>query len=127
MIVTVAAIIFCILILIIVLFQMGLAIGMPWGEYAMGGYFPARFPWHLRLLALLQGLLLLIFALIVLDKAGVFRLEIYSIPSFTIWLVAAFSFIATILNSMTQSKKEKRIWFPISVLLFITSLVVAFN
>lgn len=127
MIVTVAAIIFSILILIIVLFQIGLAIGMPWGEYTMGGYFPGRFPWRLRLLAIIQAVLLVLFAIIVLDKADVFHLGIYLIPSFAIWVVVAFSFFTTILNSITKSKKEKRIWFPISVLMIITSLIVAFS
>ena len=36
--VTFAAILFAILMSIIALFQLGLAIGMPWGEYAMGGF-----------------------------------------------------------------------------------------
>ena len=125
MIVAIAAIIFSILIVIIVLFQMGLAIGMPWGEYAMGGYFPGRFPWKLRLLAIFQGILLIIFAVIVLDKADLFRFEYFLIPSIAIWFVVAFSLITSILNFITKSKKERKIWFPTSILLLITSLIVA--
>jgi len=95
-----AGMMFAIIIIIIVLFQMGLAIGMPWGEYAMGGYSPGRFPWKLRLLAIVQGILLIIFAVIVLDKADLFRFKYVSIPSITIW-------------------------FPASILLLISSLIVA--
>ena len=122
-----AAILFTILTSVLVLFQFGLAIGMPWDEYAMGGYYPGRFSWKLRLSAILQGILLIIFALIVLDKANLFRLEYFSIPSMAIWFVVAFSFLASILNFITKSAKEKKIWFPISILLLITSLIVALN
>ena len=122
---TIAAIIFSVLIVIIVFFQIGLAIGMPWGEYAMGGYFPGRFPWKLRVLAIVQGILLIIFALIVLDKADLFRFEYFSIPSIAIWFVVAFSILTSILNFITKSKKERKIWFPASILLLITSLMVA--
>ena len=121
----IAALIFSMLIVIIVLFQIGLAMGMPWGEYAMGGYFPGRFPWTLRLLAIFQGLLLIIFAIIVLDKAALFRFGFFSIPSIAIWFVAAFSILTAILNFITKSKKERKVWFPISILLLITSLIVA--
>jgi len=106
---------------------LGLAIGMPWGEYAMGGYYPGRFPWKLRLSAIIQGILLIIFAFIVLDKADLFRLEYFSIPSIAIWFVVAFSILTSILNFITKSIKEKKLWFPVSILLLITSLIVALN
>lgn len=32
-------------------FQLALALGAPWGEYAMGGRYPGRFPPGLRLAA----------------------------------------------------------------------------
>jgi len=122
-----AAILFTILTSVLVLFQLGLAIGMPWGEYAMGGYYPGRFPWKLRLSAIIQGILLIIFAFIVLDKADLFRLEYFSIPSIAIWFVVAFSILTSILNFITKSIKEKKLWFPVSILLLITSLIVALN
>ena len=36
---------------IIILFQLALAAGSPWGEYAMGGAFPGQLPPALRLAA----------------------------------------------------------------------------
>jgi len=123
--VTFAGVMFTIIIIIIVLFQMGLALGMPWGEYAMGGYFPGRFPWKLRLLAIVQGILLVIFAFIVMDKADLFRFKYVSIPAIAIWIVVAFSILTSILNFIAQSKKEKKIWLPASLLLLVTSLIVA--
>jgi len=122
-----AAILFTILTSVLILFQLGLAIGMPWGEYAMGGYYPGRFSWKLRLLAIIQGILLTIFAFIVLDKANLLRLEYFSIPSIAIWFVVAFSILTSILNFITKSIKEKKLWFPVSILLLITSLIVAID
>ena len=125
--VAIAVLIFSMLIIIIVFFQIGLTMGMPWGEYAMGGYFPGRFSWTLRLLAIFQGLLLIIFAIIVLDKTSLFRFGFFSIPSIAIWFVAAFSILTAILNFITKSKKERKVWFPTSILLLITSLIVALD
>ncbi|MEK4110124.1 hypothetical protein ABIC86_002354 [Paenibacillus sp. DS2363] len=44
MIVLTSAIAFTFLILIVILFQVALAVGVPWGEYAMGGKFPGKYP-----------------------------------------------------------------------------------
>ena len=125
--VAIAVLIFSMLIIIIVFFQIGLTMGMPWGEYAMGGYFPGRFPWTLRLLAIFQGLLLIIFAIIVLDKTSLFRFGFFSIPSIAIWFVVAFSLLTAVLNFIDKSKKERMVWFPTSILLLITSLIVALD
>ncbi|MNH45818.1 hypothetical protein D3C79_1083800 [compost metagenome] len=42
-----------------------------------------------------------------------------------IWFVVAFSVLSTILNLITRSVWERRIWAPVSVLMLITSLIVA--
>lgn len=51
MIVLTSAIAFTFLILIVILFQVALAVGVPWGEYAMGGKFPGKNPFPCGLLA----------------------------------------------------------------------------
>ena len=51
-------------------FQVALALGAPWGAYAMGGGFPGRMPRPLRVAALVQAILLAALALIVLASAG---------------------------------------------------------
>ena len=54
----------------VVAFQIALAAGAPWGEYAMGGAFPGQFPLGLRIAALIQAALLVGMAGIVLARAG---------------------------------------------------------
>lgn len=61
MIITLAAIVYSILNLIVILFQLGLAFGMPWGAASMGGKFPGKYPPKMRLVAIINILLLTFF------------------------------------------------------------------
>jgi len=54
----VAAFIYAIVSAGVVAFQIALAVGAPWGEFAMGGAFPGQFPPALRIAALVQATLL---------------------------------------------------------------------
>lgn len=55
---------------IVMLFQLALALGAPWGEMAMGGKFPGRFSPILRVSAIVQMLLMGFAAIVVLTRAG---------------------------------------------------------
>ena len=68
-----------------------MAAGAPWGELAMGGAYPGVFPVALRVAAAVQAALLVLFALVVLARAGV-ALSAWARPSrMVIWVVVAFS------------------------------------
>ncbi|MSP57207.1 MAG: hypothetical protein EXR69_16670, partial [Myxococcales bacterium] len=56
--VVVAAIAYALATALVVGFQVALALGAPWGELAMGGAFPGRFPPAMRVAAVVQGALL---------------------------------------------------------------------
>ena len=120
----VAAYLFSFLMGIVMAFQLALAIGMPWGEMAMGGKYPGRFPLKMRLAALVQIPLLLSFTLIVLTRASLALVDYFEFSKYAIWLVIAFSFIGAILNTITPSRKERMLWSPISIVLLICSFVV---
>lgn len=122
---TIAAIVFSVLIGMVILFQLALAIGMPWGSYAMGGKYPGKFPPFMRVAALFQILMLASLALIVVSKAGLAYPEFYDFARLAIWFVVGFSSLATILNLMTKSVWERRIWAPVSILMLMTSILVA--
>ena len=49
------AYLFAFLTLIIFLFQIALAAGMPWGHLAMGGRYPGKFPPNMRVGAVIQA------------------------------------------------------------------------
>jgi len=120
-----AAYLFSVLVVFIMLFQFALALGAPWGELAMGGKYPGRFPLQMRIVALLQVVVLGFIMLIVLTRAGVVLNEYSSISKSAIWGVVVFSLIGAILNTITPSKKERMLWAPVAIALFVCSTYVA--
>ena len=127
MLVTISAYIFTILSIIIVLFQFGLAIGMPWGEASMGGKYPGIYPPKMRVVSLINIFVLSIIAVIVLIKADIIFPQLKSFSNIAIYFIVGFSVIATILNLITPSKIERKIWLPVAVVLLVTSIIVAFE
>ena len=109
----------------VVLFQVALAAGMPWGAYAMGGAFPGRFPPPLRLAALAQAALIGGMGLVVLSRAGIVLAGWSRSARRLVWVVVAFAAVSVVLNVLTPSKGERLVWTPVSLLLLASSIVVA--
>jgi hypothetical protein len=42
-----------------------------------------------------------------------------------IWLVVAFSAISVVVNTITPSARERRLWAPVALVMLVSSLVVA--
>ena len=109
----------------VIILQLGLALGMPWGEYSMGGKFPGKYPPALRVVCLFEIILLAFLASIVLAKAKLPLPGLYDFSQTAIWFVVGFSALSFILNSITPSRKERRLWQPVAVFLLLTSLFAA--
>jgi hypothetical protein len=122
---TITAIIYTIASAVVVLFQIALALGAPWGAYAMGGAFPGRFPPRLRVAAVVQAILLVVFAAVVLSFAGLALPGWTQTASWLIWLVIAFNAIAAVLNTITRSVVERRLWAPVTYVMLACSVLVA--
>ncbi|GGO08334.1 hypothetical protein [Saccharibacillus kuerlensis] len=116
---------FAFLIAVVVIFQAALALGAPWGEYAMGGKFPGKYPLQMRIACLVQIVILIGVGLIVLSRADQVLTGWSAFADKAIWFAVAFSVVATIMNLMTRSVWERRIWAPVSGLMLLTSLGVA--
>ena len=123
----VAAIVYAVVTLGIVAFQVALAAGAPWGEFAMGGAFPGQFPPALRIAALVQAALLVGMALVVLARAGVLLHGWSRVSRWLVWFVVAFSALSLVLNLLTPSAGERAIWAPAAFLLLLSSGIVAFG
>ena len=109
----------------VVAFQIALAAGAPWGEFAMGGAFPGRLPPELRVAAVAQAVILALLALVVFARADV-ALPTWSRASrWLIWVVAAFSTLSLVLNTITPSVRERAIWAPVAFIMLICSVIVA--
>src|SRR5262245_53021569 len=123
----VAAIIYAIVSLSVVAFQIALAAGAPWGAYAMGGAFPGQFPPALRIAAMIQALLLAGMAAVILARAGLILPGWSRASRWLAWVVVAFATVSLILNLITPSAGERAIWAPTALLLLISSAMVAFS
>ena len=119
------AYLFAFLALIVFLFQIALAAGMPWGHLAMGGRYPGKFPPNMRVGAVVQGALIAFLGMIVLSHAGVAFPGLANLSNYLIWVAVAISVISLVLNLITQSKWERILWAPVGLLMTVSSLVVA--
>ncbi|MBD8840096.1 MULTISPECIES: hypothetical protein [Paenibacillus] len=127
MIVLTSAIAFTFLILIVILFQVALAVGVPWGEYAMGGKFPGKYPISMRFSCIVLIAILAFMGIIVLSKAGLLWPQWSVFAETAIWFIVAYLVLGTILNLITRSVWERRIWAPVTLLMLITSIIIAIS
>ena len=122
-----AAILYSIISAGVIAFQIALAVGAPWGAYAMGGAYPGQFPPALRITALLQAGLLAGMVLIVLARVEIVLNGWSKSSRWLIWLVVAFAAISLFLNLITPSAGERALWAPVALLLLLSSSIVAFS
>lgn len=120
-----ASVVFAVLTGFVVAFQLALAVGAPWGSYAMGGAYPGVFPPPMRVAAVVQAALLVSIALVVTARAGLPPKRWVRASSRLIWLVVAFTTLSLVLNLITPSSGERAIWAPVVAVLLICSLTVA--
>mgnify|MGYP000914739153 FL=1 len=121
-----AAIVFTVLTGIVMIFQGCLALGLPWGKASMGGKYPGKYPPKMKAVAIINMVILGLFAAIVLSKADLLFPQLKSISNIGIWFVVAFMLVGTVLNTITPSKIE-RIWAPVALFQLITSLIMAIS
>lgn len=110
---------------LVVAFQLAVALGAPWGAYAMGGAFPGRMPPRMRVAAVVQGVVLIGLAIVVLSDAGVVASGLLDDWPWLVWVPVAVSVIAVVLNGSTRSRGERRIWLPVTIVMLACSLGVA--
>ncbi len=120
-----AALVFCSLIAVAVLFQLALAAGAPWGGVAMGGRFPGRMPPALRVGAVIQAVVLLLLGVVVLAQAGLALPQWQAAADYLIWGVVAFSALSLVLNLITPIRWERLLWAPVAAGMLLCSLIVA--
>lgn len=120
-----AAFLFTALAAAVCVFQLGLAAGMPWGRYAMGGAVEGVFPPAMRLTALVQAALFVGMSAVVLDKAGVIETPAHRFARGLARAVAALMGLSLLLNLATPSADERMLWAPVAAVLFVSSVFVA--
>lgn len=107
------------------LFQLALAAGAPWGEFAMGGASPGQFPPTLRAAAVIQAVLIMGMVTVVLARAGIFFTGWVRRARWLIWVVVGYGVIGLILNLITPSAGERALWAPVALVMLVSSVIVA--
>ena len=109
----------------LVVFQVLLAAGVPWGRAAYGGQ-AANLPANLRTTSAVAAVVWSLLALVVLRRAGLFGWS--PLPEGWIrpasWVLVALFAVATVLNAITPSALERAIWLPVSALMLAGILVI---
>lgn len=106
-------------------FQFALALGAPWGAYALAGSHPGQVPQAFRVAAVIQGVLILLMAAVVLARAGVALPRWSRASRWLVWLIVAFGAVSLVLNLITPVAVERAIWAPVAFVMLASSLIVA--
>ncbi|MGB0661202.1 MAG: hypothetical protein ACPGNV_13630 [Mangrovicoccus sp.] len=95
-------------------FQVALIFGAPWGPITQGGQHSGALPLSGRVMAGLSIALLLGMGFAILSAAG----RGFDLPIWSHWAALAVQTLSMILNWITPSKPERRLWGPITTILF---------
>jgi hypothetical protein len=120
-----AALLFALLSAIVVLFQLALVCGTPWGEFTLGGRWRGRLPAEGRLIALLSIGILTFQSAVITARAGIAFPQLAPVSPPLAWAVVAFCVLGSIMNGISPSPRERMLWLPVVLCMLASSLVVA--
>lgn len=124
---TTAALVFCILLGGLAVFQLTLVMGAPLGRFAWGGAHE-RLPSRLRVGSLLAIVIYAVFAIVALERAGLASL----LPSPALahvgaWVVAAYLAVGVVMNAVSRSRPEQLVMTPVAAALCALALLLALS
>jgi hypothetical protein len=115
------AVLYALIIALVVLFQLCLIFGAPWGQITQGGRYEGPLPVTGRVAALLSVPILICMGASITSAAGL-------VPNWADWtanVAIAVQALSTTLNWITPSQKERLLWGPItSGMLLLAAYVV---
>ncbi len=112
--------------LALALFQLAIVLGAPLGEYAFGGQQSGVLAIRFRVASALSFLIGLAIAGHYLAQLGVLpQLLEPDLNRLVNWGIVVFNLPAAILNNITRSEKEKRLWGGTTIANLIASVIVA--
>lgn len=120
-----AALVFCVTIGLLGVFQLALAAGAPWGRLAWGGGHE-RLPAAYRVGSLVSILIYAVFATIVLERAGLIAvLTSPEIARVGAWMIAGYMALGIVMNAISRSLPERFVMTPVAILLCSSAALVA--
>lgn len=123
----VVAIVALVLFALLIVFQLALALGAPWGRAAYGGQNTGVLPLQFRVASAVAVVVWAAIALVIARRAGLpvwAPLPVSWLPV-VVWIVVGLLVIAVVMNAITPSGLERAIWLPFTLLLLASTLTVA--
>lgn len=120
----IAAVAFTAVMVALAVFQLALIAGAPLGHFAWGGQ-DRVVPTAKRIGSVVSIVLYALFAVVVLQRAGLIELLPGVVADVGIWVIVAYSALGIIMNGISRSKPERYTMVPVCVVLTVLSLVVA--
>lgn len=118
------AVLLCVLLGALLIFQIALIAGAPIGHFAWGGQhrvLPAR----LRIGSAVSLVIYVFIGLLALDRAGAVDVFPDALSTIGMWVVVAYLTLGIALNAISRSKPERYTMVPVTVVLVALSLLVA--
>lgn len=120
----IATVTFVTILLGLSIFQIILALGYPFGEFAWGGQHKVL-PKYLKIGSVFSVFLYFLFIAIFLSKSGSVQLITNeSVLNFSFTAVTVYSLVGIFVNAISRSKKERFVMTPLVAMLALCCLVV---
>ena len=112
--------------IIVSLFQLALVLGAPMGEYTLGGQTQGKLSIKLRIVSAISLLLNLAIAGHYFAQTGTIQTLLPSdLNQIANWGLVVFTASGLVMNSISRSKKERKMWVPVLLLSLTCAVIVA--
>ncbi|WP_315969762.1 hypothetical protein [Cellulomonas timonensis] len=122
---TIAASTACVALAALSVFQLCLAFGAPWGRFAWGGQHAQVLPTRLRVGSAVSVLVYAVFAVVLLDRAGMADLLPDGFARPAAWVLTAYFSVGVLMNGISRSRSERAVMTPAVLVLAVCSLIVS--
>lgn len=104
----------------VIAFQIALIAGAPWGHLTQGGQVQGALPKSGRVIAVISIPINLCMALAILSAAGFWP----NWPMWTSWIAWVLHGVVAVLNCITPSRAERRLWAPVTLITVLCAVLI---
>ena len=119
----IAAILYILITVVVIFFQLFLVLGAPWGEFTQGGRHKGTLPISGRISAAVSIPILVFMAASISSVVGL----VHNWSIRTAYITLALQGITAVFNLITPSLKEKRLWGPVTTIAFVLAAYSTFS
>lgn len=119
----IASILYILITVVVIFFQLFLLLGAPWGEFTQGGRHKGTLPISGRISAAVSIPILVFMASSISSVVGF-------VPNWSIrtaYITLALQGVTAVFNLITPSLKERRLWGPVTTIAFILAAYSTFS